>query len=138
MLLYRGIITLDYNPATDVLTTSMPDLRNVALSEIGYCLSMIFESIKNYDIKHLLLDCRCSIVEIEDEHYKSIAFEFSKVLMKTRLNRIARVGTADAGREERAAKISEELDQELPLRVVYRSFSSRAEAMDWLLSSVPA
>lgn len=54
-------------------------------------------------------------------------------LTGTRLRKIARVGTADPAREERSAKVSAELRQELSLPAEYRNFSGKAEAMAWLL-----
>ncbi len=138
MLLYNGIITLDYNPATDVLVTSMPDVRLFGLSEVGFCLDLIVESVRNYDIKHLLLDSSQSVVEVEDQAYKAVTAKFGMDLMKTRLRKIARVATADAKREEKSARISAELRQELNLPMAFQSFPSQDEAMDWLLSPVPA
>ncbi|MCJ8163318.1 hypothetical protein MKJ04_00580 [Pontibacter sp. E15-1] len=138
MLIYNGIITLDYTPSTDVLVTSMPDVRQFGLSEVSFCLGLIVENITNYDIKHLLLDSSNSIVDVEEQAYRAISMKFAMDLMGTRLKKIARVGTADAVREEKAAKLSAELTQELNPTMVSQSFSSQAEAMAWLLSSARA
>ena len=134
MIIYSGIITLDYNPVTDVLTTSMPDVKQFGLSEISFCLGLIVENVRNYDIKKLLLDSSKSVVEVEDEAYKAIMMKFGMDLRGTRLKKIARLATADTGREEKSAKLSAELRQELNLPVEFRSFTRRKEAMDWLLS----
>lgn len=134
MLLYNGIITLDYDPATDVLVAGMPDARQFGLSEVSFCLGLIVESVRNYDIKHLLLDASQSAVEVEDEAYRAVTAQFGMDLMGTRLRKIARVATADAGREERSARIS----AELRLPMAFLSFPNQDEAMDWLLSPVPA
>lgn len=134
MLIYTGIITLDYDPATDVLVTGMPDVRQFGLSEVSFCLGLIVETIRNYDIKHLLLDASQSVVEMEGEAYRALTAKFSTDLMKTRLKKMARVATADAGREERSASISAELH----LPMASRNFPSQAEAMGWLLSSAQA
>lgn len=64
MLIYSGVITLDYDPPTDILETSMPDIKEFALSEVSFCLGLIVESIRNYDIKHLLLDSSKSVIEV--------------------------------------------------------------------------
>lgn len=138
MLIYSGIITLDYNPATDVLATSMPDIREFSSSEVAYCLDLIIESIKGYDIKHLLLDSSKSIVEVEDEAYKAITMTFSLALMKTRLKKIARIGTGSASREENSARIVNELRHELNMPIEFRNFYDRVEAMDWLLQPAQA
>lgn len=135
MLIYSGIITLDYNPATDVLATNMPDIREFSSSEVAYCLDLIVESIRGYDIKNLLLDASKSVVEVEDEAYKAITTKFSMGLMNTRLKKIARVATEDAKREEKSAKITRELRQELHLSIEHRNFTGREEAMDWLLQT---
>lgn len=138
MLIYSGIITLDYNPATDVLATSMPDIREFSSSEVGYCLDLIIESIKGYDIKYLLLDSSKSVVEIEDEAYKATIMKFSMALMSTRLKKIARIGTEDTKREEKSAKVAQELKQELNMPIDFKNFSDKTEAMDWLLETARA
>ncbi|QMU30411.1 hypothetical protein [Adhaeribacter radiodurans] len=134
MVLHDGIITLDYNPAQDVLITSMPDIKTFGLSEVSYCLGLIVEYIRNYDIKKLLLDSSNSVVEVEDEAYKTITTQFALNLMNTRLKKLARVGTTNTNREESSAKISQEIKQELNLPIEYKSFNGKAEAMEWLLA----
>jgi len=138
MLIYSGIITLDYNPATDVLVTSMPDIRQFGLSEVSFCLGLIVENIRNYDIKNLLLDSSKSVIEAEDEAYKTLTTKFSMDLMATRLRKIARVATTDIKREEKSSKLSAELKQEMNLPIEFKNFSDRAHAMDWLLSQEQA
>jgi len=133
MIIYSGIITLNYNPATDVLDTSMPDVKQFGLSEVSFCLQLIVESIRNYDIKKLLLDSSKSVVEVEDEPYKAVTTKFGTELMGTRLKKIARVATADARREEKSATVSAELRRELNFPVEFRNFTSKAGAMEWLL-----
>ncbi|MDQ4140973.1 MAG: hypothetical protein M3142_10660 [Bacteroidota bacterium] len=135
MLLYSGIITLDYNPATDVLVTSMPDVRQFGMSEVSFCLNLIVENIRNYHIKNLLLDSSKSVIEVDDEVYKSITMRFGMELMSTNLKKLARVGTYDKKREEKSARISGELRQELQLPIEFKNFSTPSEAMEWLVPS---
>jgi hypothetical protein len=138
MLLYNGIITLDYNPTTDILLTSMPDVKQFTLPEVSFCLGLIVDNIRNFDIKNLLLDSSQSVVEIEEESYKAITSKFAVDLMSTRLQKIARVGTTDTSREEKSAKLSTELKQELNLPIAFKNFSNQTEAMAWLLASEAA
>jgi len=133
MLIYSGIITLDYNPVIDVLATSMPDIKELSMPEVSFCLGLIVENIRNYHIEKLLLDSSKSVVEIEYAAYKAVTFKFAMDLRGTRLKKLARVGTTDTQREEKSAKLSEELRQELNLPMELRNFASKAEAMDWLL-----
>ncbi|MDQ3290557.1 MAG: hypothetical protein M3Q05_04635 [Bacteroidota bacterium] len=132
MLLYSGIINLDYNPTTDILVTSMPDVRQFGMSEVSFCLNLIVDNIRNYHIKNLLLDSSKSIIEVEDEVYKNITLRFGMDLMNTNLKKLARVGTIDKKREERSAKLSGEISQELQLPIEFKNFSNRVEAMEWL------
>jgi hypothetical protein len=135
MQIYKGIITLDYNPVTDVLVSEMPNPKQFGLSEVSFCLGLIVENVRNYDIKNLLLDSSKSTVDLEDEAYKAISIQFAKDLFSTRLQRIARVSTTDASREEKAAKLTTELKQELKLPMQFKNFTSQAEAMQWLRAS---
>ena len=134
MLIHSGIITLDYSPATDVLVTSMPDVKEFSLSEVSFCLGLIVESVRNYHIENLLLDSSNSVVEVEDEAYRAVTMQFALDLMGTRLKRLARVGTADAGREQKSARVSADIQQEVNLPVEFRNFAAKDEAMKWLLS----
>ena len=134
MLIHSGIITLDYSPATDVLVTSMPDVKEFSLSEVSFCLGLIVENVRNYHIKNLLLDSSNSVVEVEDEAYRAITMKFAMALMGTRLKKVARVGTADADREQKSARLSADIRQEVNLPVEFRNFATKEEAMEWLLS----
>ncbi|RDV11904.1 hypothetical protein DXT99_23660 [Pontibacter diazotrophicus] len=136
MLIYSGIINLNYDPVSDVLVTSMPDVRQFGMSEVSFCLGLIVDNIRNYDIKKLLLDSSESMIEVENEAYKAIVLQFGMDLMKTRLKRIARVATTNATREESSAKLSGEIRQELNLPIEFKNFIDKTEAMDWLLEKV--
>lgn len=138
MLLYQGIITLDYDPATDVLVAAMPDARQFGPSEVRYCLGLIAASVRNYGIGCLLLDARLADPAAEGEGQRSEHAEFTAELLGTRLRRMARLAGADGGWEGRSAGIAAGHLQGLRLPVAFRSFTSQAEAMGWLLSPEPA
>ncbi|WP_347160307.1 hypothetical protein [Pontibacter chitinilyticus] len=134
MLLYKGIITLDYDPATDVLVAVLPDARQFGLSEIAMCLGLVVESVRSYDIKLLLLDA----VGTEGEGQGAAYASFISELSKTRLRKMARLAGADDGWQERSARIAAEGRQGPHRPLEFRSFDSQAEALGWLVSSVPA
>jgi hypothetical protein len=73
-------------------------------------------------------------VEVEDEAYKAVTMKFAMDLMGTRLKKLARVGTTDTKREEKSAEVSAELRQEVNLLIDFRNFTSKEEAMAWLLA----
>lgn len=133
MQLHNGLITLDYDPATDILATTMPDVREFGTEEVAYCLNMIVDSIIGYDIKYLLLDASTSVINVEEEAYKAVSMKFGIDLLDSRLEKLARVGTADSKREEKAAKVSAELREEVNLPLEFQNFANREEAMIWLL-----
>ena len=135
MQLYKGMITLDYNPITDVLVSDMPDTKQFGALEVSYCLGLIVDSIRYYDIKKLLLDSSKSLIDVEDEVYQAITTKFSMKLRSTRLKKIARVATTDKNREEKSAKVSKALRQEFNFSLVFQNFTSQEEAMDWLLAA---
>ena len=82
-----------------------------------------------------MLDSSNSVVEVEDEAYRAIAMKFAMDLMGTRLKRLARAGTADADREQKSARLSANMRQEVNLPVEFRNFATKDKAMNWLLSS---
>ena len=131
MLIHRGIVVLDYDPATDILATSMPDVRQSELPQVSYCLRLIVETINSYYVKNLLMDCSKCAIEVDEETYNAIARQFSTNLMKTRLRKLAWVVSA-------GAKIYTEIRQELNLEIELRGFNSKPEAMEWLLKLEPA
>jgi hypothetical protein len=132
ILFTNGLIVLDYSPAGDVLCVELPDLQEITLPEVRRSFQIVVENIINYDIKNLLLDSSKAIVEVEDEEYKAVILQFGTDLMRTRLQKLARVGSAKLVQEKRAVSVSEEVRQGLNLPVKFGNFSNRADAMNWL------
>jgi hypothetical protein len=134
MLIYHNsIITLDYNPATDILSVALPDIQAHSISEVERCLDIIVEHVISYDVKKILIDSSKAVVEVEDEAYRNLMLQFSQALMKTRLQMVARIGTPVAAQERRANLVAEEVHQSNPL-VAYQNFTGKAAALDWLLA----
>lgn len=134
MILYQNsIITLDYNPATDILSVTLPDIQAHSISEVARCFDIIVEHVISYDIKKILLDSSKTVVEVDDEAYRSLILQFSMKLLKTRLQKIARIGTPVASQEQRANQVAEEIQQANPV-AAYQNFTGKAAALDWLLA----
>lgn len=134
ILFSNGLITLDYDPATDVLSVALPDIRHFGTTEVERSLELIVETITNYDIKKLFLDSSKAIVEVDDEAYRNIIMKFSRDLMKTRLRFIARVGSTLEKQEKRAKQVADEVQQVTTMPVEFSNFTNPAEAMEWLVS----
>ena len=136
MIIYQNsIITLDYNPSTDILSVALPDIQAHSISEVERCFDIIVEHVISYDVKKILLDSSKAVVDVEDEAYRSLILQFSRELMKTRLQKIARIATLVASQERRATLVTEEVYQLNPDPIAaYQNFTDQAEALEWLLS----
>ncbi|WP_192820491.1 hypothetical protein [Rufibacter sp. LB8] len=133
MIIYHsGILTLDYDPATDIVFVEWPDIQEVVIPEVRQALLVLIENIKNYDIKRLLIDSSKTKLDLQGDEYKEILKEFGKNLMTTRLQKVARVLTKDRAREQQV----EQARQEVNLSVELRTFLDRAEAETWLKAAV--
>ncbi len=134
MIIYsNSIITLEYEPATDVLSVALPDIQDFSISEVERCLNIIVEHVISYDVKKILLDSSKAVVEVQDEAYRNLMLQFGKQLMTTRLQKIARIGSAVAAQEDRASQVAEAMQQFSPTGS-YQTFTSKEVALKWLLS----
>jgi len=136
MIIYNnGLITLDYDPAIDVLTVELPNAAQFGIPELSRSLETVAENIQNYDIKKLLLDSSNVVVEqIRDDAYKSVVEKFVLTLTKTRLQKLARVNSARVTQDQRVAQVTSEATQKYNAPINIKMFSSRAAAQDWLLA----
>ncbi|GAA4443466.1 hypothetical protein GCM10023188_44280 [Pontibacter saemangeumensis] len=134
MIISSEVIVINYAPATDILSAGLPDIRQFALEEVRHCLGLIVESVRQYEVRNLLLDASKSVVEVGEEAHRTLLIDFCLELQGSPLERVARVATPDPGREERSARLSAELIQELEPALAFGSFATEEEAMAWLLS----
>lgn len=131
MIIYQsGILTLDYDPATDILFVEWPDMQHVVLPEIKQALKVLVDHVRNHDIKRLLIDSSKANIDLDGDDYKELLKEFGMNIMSTRLQKLARVLTADKNRERQV----EQAKQEIGLTVELKSFTDREEALNWLKS----
>ena len=130
MIIFKNnFLKLDYNPATDILLVDMPTVDNVTLPEVEGALDVIVEHVRNYDVKKLLVDARKTRVEGNQESYAALVAEFSRQLMTTRLQKLARIVSTSEVRESAVKKVYEE--KKLPLE--FRSFIEIGPAVEWLM-----
>ncbi|WP_210465847.1 hypothetical protein [Rufibacter roseolus] len=137
MILYQnGLIQLDYNPATDVLHVTLPDAHHIGVTELKRSLDTIASYILSYDVKKLLLNSSNTLLhDMDDTIYRDLVAQFFTDLNKSRLQRIARVGTQTTSHEIRSANMTAELKQELAASFVLETFHSEPYALQWLLQS---
>lgn len=133
MILYpNSPILMDYNPATDILCVEYPDLETFMLPAIKHSLVMLVEAIRNYDVSKLLLDASRTNISVSVEESRAVTMQLAADLMKTRLQKVARVQPIDQIRENNAQENIRKIIESGLLPYQLQTFANKAEAMDWL------
>lgn len=135
MILFdNSLIRLDYDLATDILEVEYPDLHDYLLSDIKRSIDTLLDNIKNYDVKRLLLDSTRTIISVGDEESREISTYLAAGLTKTRVQKVARVQSPSAAVENTAQHNIRHIQESRMLSFELQNFSSKALAMEWLLS----
>lgn len=133
MLLFKNsIITLDYNPAADILEVAYPDLHGFLLPEIKHSIDILIDNVKNYDVKRILLDSTRTVISVSEEESREITVCLAAGFMKTRVQKLARLQSGMASVEATAQGNIKHITETLPLPFQLKTFTSRAEALAWL------
>jgi hypothetical protein len=132
ILLQNSIIKLEYDPATDILQVRYPDLQRLHLSEIRHSLKIMVETIRNYDVRRLLLDASQTSMDVTDDENRNLTLELAAELSKTRLLKVARVHPIEYTKESRAQRNIDVARQSGLMPYELESFSDRIEAIAWL------
>lgn len=133
MILFKNnIITLDYSPATDIVVVEYPDLHDYLLPEIKHSIDILVDTIKNYDIKRLLLDSTRTVIDVSEEESIEIAVYLAAGVMKTRVQKVARIQSPSAQVEKTAESNIDHIQATQPLPFELLNFTSKAEALQWL------
>ena len=131
MILFRnGLITLEYDPAADILFVDWPDILPYNLTDVRETLLVLLDTIRVYDIKNILIDSRRSVVELNEEEHEALMLDFARDLKSTRLQRMARLRTNDPVRESRVTLARKKSGTSID----YQEFKDEAAAMEWLKS----
>ncbi|MDO6391251.1 hypothetical protein Q4E40_14015 [Pontibacter sp. BT731] len=132
ILLQNSILLLEYDPATDILQVRYPDLQRYHMSEIRHSLQIMVQTIRNYDVRKLLLDARTTAIEIDDEENRQLTLELAAMLSETRLVKVARVQPSDPENEARAQQNIEAARKAGALSYDVATFPTPASAISWL------
>lgn len=135
MILFKNsVIKLDYSPATDILEVEYPDLHDYLLPEIKHTINIMVDTVKNYDVKRVLLDSTRTVISVSDEESREIATFLASGLMKTRVQKVARVQSTSATVETTAQGNIKHIKSGWPLPFQLQNFKSKAEAVEWLIA----
>jgi hypothetical protein len=133
MLLHNdGLIKLDYDAATDVLTVKWPDIDSTAKGELHHSFLRLNDTIRLYDIKKLLIDSRYNKVQVKEEEYDEMMKVLCDGLKTSRLMKTARLGSLDQAREAKAEKHAQRLINELQPSFAFKNFHDKMQALKWL------
>lgn len=133
MLLFKNsIITLDYNPAADILEVAYPDLHGFLLPEIKHSIDILIDNVKNYDVKRILLDSTRTVISVSEEESREITVSLAAGFMKTRVQKLARLQSGMATVEATAQENIKHITDSQLLSFQLKNFTSRAEAVAWL------
>ncbi|MFD3003810.1 hypothetical protein ACFS7Z_25870 [Pontibacter toksunensis] len=133
VLFDNSLIRLDYNPATDIMEVEYPDLHDYLLSEIKRSIDTLLDTVNNYDVKQLLLDSTRTIISVGDVESREIATYLAAGLMRTRVQKVARVQSPSATVETTAQNNIRHISAVQVLPFELQNFSSKAMALEWLV-----
>lgn len=134
MILYdNSLIKIDYNPASDILEVAYPDLHEYLLPEIKHSINKLVENVISYDVKRLLLDSSHTVVAVEVEKSRGITTYLAAGLLKTRIQKLARLQSFNPTVELIAEGNISYVNQIMALPFELRNFTSKKQATAWLV-----
>ena len=135
ILFENGIIKLDYAPATDILEVAYPDLEGFLLSEVKHSINILIDNVINYDVKRVLLDATRTVIAVSDEESREVATYLAAGLMKSRVQKVARVQSASASVENTAQSNIRHINNSFLLPFQLQNFNLKPDAIGWLMSN---
>ncbi|NDK55666.1 hypothetical protein [Pontibacter fetidus] len=133
MILHEdGFLKLEYDANTDVLSVPCPDIQEFELLHIHKALSIVVDVLTSYDIKRFLFDSSKSRIDVNGAAFNQLLHQLTLGLVNSRLQKLARVVSADAEREQSIAQFLIQAKGQLPYEV--QNFSNKAVALHWLTS----
>lgn len=133
MILFKNsVISLNYNPAADILEVGYPDLHGFLLPEIKHSIDIMIDNVRNYDVKRVLLDSTRTVISVSEEESRQVALYLAAGLMRTRVQKVARLQSASNAVETTAQGNIKHIQESQTLAFDLKNFTSKAEAVAWL------
>ena len=131
MVLYESkLLVLTYDASTDVLSLEWPDVREFIMPEMEKEVTILIDTIIHYDIKKLVVDTSHASIQVNDAQYQEFLIAFATRLTHTRLQKFARIITAEPEKETQINTAKE--TTHIAQLIDCRSFSTMEEAKSWL------
>ena len=134
MLIHKdGLIELNYDVVNDILKVRWPDLTGLTMPEIDYSFHKLIDTLRHYDIKRLFIDSHTSsVADISREEHHMVLLKFTKMLMTTRIEKMARIETKDSSREDVVTQTADEAIHKLGIQFQFQNFTDEHTALSWL------
>ncbi|NEM96468.1 hypothetical protein [Pontibacter burrus] len=136
ILFQNSLVKLDYDPATDIGVIEYPDLHDYLLPEIKHSIDLLVDAIRSYDVKRLVLDGTKTVATVDIEQDRAIATYMTAGLMRTRIQRLARIQSLNNLVDIRAQNNEKYVRETQVPPFPIQAFKSRGEAIDWLLERI--
>jgi hypothetical protein len=128
------LLDLHYDPATDVLRVTWPDVTEAKAFEIEGSLQRLKTAVSTYFVKRLLVDASQTTHVFEVDLLLSVWRQILEVLQDTGLRKIARIRSQNPTREAIAQEAYRMIDPEAHYpQLLFTNFNTEEEAMKWLL-----
>lgn len=135
MNLHRDdLLTLEYAVAQDLL---MVEVRSGILTadDIRKVFAAVVGQVRKRSIPFVLVDFSHNQIEINEYAYQALMTKLAVSLMPTCIRKIARVASTDVTREEKVDRTYNQIQQAVRLKLEFRNFHSRLQALQWLQAS---
>lgn len=135
MILFKdSVVSLDYDPTTDIVVVEYPDLHDYLLVEIKHSINKMIEIIRNYDIKKLMLDSTRTVSSVNEQESRETATYLAAGIAITRVQRVARLQSPVEAVESRAKGNIKHIQESQLLPFELKNFTDNAMALEWLSS----
>ena len=119
-----------YDVKHDLLCVKWPTVESLYLPEILNSIKILVENIKNYNIRHLLIDATETRAHSSDEDANKVVDALFTGLKRSHLEKLARVESANADRESVLKQLLPEVAPGLNFEIKF--FKDIASALNWL------
>ena len=127
------IVKLEYEPEFSLLTASLQARRVYGAAEVKSAFATIASAVQEHRIRRLVLDFTRNTHDLPAQDYKKTVAQLTVGLLRTPLQRVARIQTQDPVREAKIAALWKEIQAAVSVSIDVRMFPAEAPARQWLL-----
>ena len=119
-----------YDVKHDLVCVKWPTIESIYLPEILNSIKVLVENIKNYNIRHLLIDATDTKAHSSNEDANKVVHALLSGLQNTHLEKLARVESAIPERESVLKQMLPEVAIQVNFEIKF--FKDIASALNWL------